>query len=102
MSAAGPLVVKASPVARPCVLAAASAFGSSGARVTVQVAVVGAVDSARGADVVVAAEEELTRVIEGGASMPDVDAELGTIPWVLVGPAGSPSPDVRGLARSTA
>ena len=29
-------------------------------------------------------------MIEGGASMPDVEAELGRIPWVLVAPAGSP------------
>jgi hypothetical protein len=100
--APAPLVVKASPVARPCVVAAAAALGSAGARVTVQAADVGPVDSAGGADVVVAAEEELTRVIEGGASMPDVEAELGRIPWVLVAPAGSPAPDVHGLVRSTA
>jgi hypothetical protein len=100
--AGGPLVVKASPVARPCVLAAAAAIGSTATRVTVEAAEIGPVDSARGADVVVAAQEELTRVIEGGASMPEAEAEVGSIPWVLVAPPGSPSPDLSGLARADA
>lgn len=98
--APGALVVKASAVAQPCAAAAAAAFGAPGARVVT--ADIGAVDSAHGADVVVAAEEELTRVVEGGGSMPDLDEEVGAIPWVLVSPAGSPAPDVRGLARSSA
>jgi hypothetical protein len=94
-----PLVVKASPVARPCVLAAASAYGS---RVIVRGAEIGSVDSASDADVVVAAEEELTRVIEGGASLPDVEADLGAIPWVLVAPAGSPAPaGIHALSRAS-
>jgi hypothetical protein len=97
---AGPLVVKASPVARPCVVAAASAFGA-GARVAVVVADIAAADSARDADVVVAAEEELTRVIEGGASIPGVEAEIGKIPWVLVAPAGAAAPEIGALARSS-
>jgi hypothetical protein len=59
-------------------------------------------ESVAGADVVVAAEEELTYVVEGGASLPDVDEEVGQVSWVLVAPAGEPPPDVRGLARATA
>jgi hypothetical protein len=97
--ASGPLVVKASPVAQPCVRAAASAFGSA---VAVMTAEIGPPESVAGADVVVAAEEELTRVIEGGASLPDVEADLGAIPWVLVAPAGSAAPDgLRALARTS-
>jgi hypothetical protein len=91
--------VKASPVAQPCVLAAASAYGS---RVVVRTAEVGPAQSAVDADVVVAAEEELTRVIEGGGSLPDVEAELGAIPWVLVAPAGSPPPaGIHALSRTS-
>jgi hypothetical protein len=67
-----------------------------------ETAAIGPVDSARDADVVVAAEEELTRVIEGGASMPDVDEELGRIPWVLVAPPGAKASQVGALTRSTA
>jgi len=101
--AAGSLVVKASPVARPCVLAAAAAIGSSATRVRIEPADIGTVGSAAGADVVVAAQEELTRVIEGGASMPEAESEIGRIPWVLVAPPGSPAPnDLQGLARSDA
>jgi hypothetical protein len=100
--AKGALVVKASPVARPCVLAAAATIGPSATRVTVEPADIGAVDSAAGADVVVAAQEELTRVIEGGASMPEAESEIGRIPWVLVAPSGSPSPDLQSLARTDA
>jgi hypothetical protein len=91
--------VKASPVAQPCVRAAASAYGSL---VVVRTGEVGPVQSAVDADVVVAAEEELTRVIEGGGSLPDVEADLGAIPWVLVAPAGSPSPTgIRALSRTS-
>jgi len=97
LPASGPLVVKTSPVAQPCVLAAASAYGP---RVVVRTAEIGSVTSAADADVVVAAEEELTRVIEGGATLPDVEAELGAIPWVLVAPAGQAAPGaIRSLAR---
>lgn len=95
-----PLVVKASPVAQPCVAAAATAYGSP---VVVRTAEIGSVESGVDADVVVAAEEELTRVIEGGASLPDVEADLGTIPWVLVAPAGSLAPaGLHALSRTSA
>ena len=98
---AGALVVKASPVARPCVAAAATAFGKAGAAVVIT-ADIGSVDSARDADVVVAAQEELTRVVEGGATVADVEADLGKIPWVLVAPSGAAAPEVGALARSSA
>jgi hypothetical protein len=100
LPASGPLVVKASPVARPCVAAAAAAYGS---HVVVRTADIGAVTSAADADVVVAAEEELTRVIEGGATVPDVEAELGAIPWVLLAPPGQAAPGaIRSLSRTGA
>jgi len=57
------------------------------------------VGSASGADVVVAIQEELTRVIEGGESAPDLEFDVATIPWVLTG-AGTGTADLRGLARS--
>ena len=50
---------------------------------------------------VVAIEEELTRVIEGGESAPDLEVDVATIPWVLTG-AGTGTPDLRSLARSGA
>ena len=94
--------MKASPTARPCVAAAAEAFRqATGGAVAVQTAPIGPVGSAAGADVVVAIEEELTRVIEGGASAPDLEVDVATIPWVLAG-AGAGTPDLRGLARSGA
>lgn len=103
--AGGALVVKASPVARPCVLAAVPSFEAAGGpRVRLlPAASIGAVDSADGADVVVAVEQELTRVLEGGAALDDVDADLGTIPWVLAASAsGAEVPDLRTLDRATA
>jgi len=98
----GALVVKASPAASPCAAAAALAFRqATGRAVEVQAAAIGPVGSAAGADVVVAIEEELTRVIEGGESAPDLDVDVASIPWVLTG-AGAGTADLRGLARSGA
>jgi hypothetical protein len=97
----GALVVKASPSTSPCAAAAAEAFRrATGTAVLVKTAAIGPVGSAAGADVVVAIEEELTRVIEGGESVPDLEFDVATIPWVLTG--GSPGADLRGLARSGA
>ncbi len=98
----GALIVKASPSTSPCAAAAAEAFRrATGAPVEVQTAAIGPVGSASGADVVVAIEEELTRVIEGGESVPELEFEVASIPWVLTG-AGAGTPDLRGLARSGA
>jgi len=93
------LRVKASAVARPCVATAAALFErSTGHAVAVQTGALEAATSADGSDVVVGAIEELTRVLESGASDLAVDAEIATIPWVALGaPAGS---DLRALARS--
>jgi hypothetical protein len=100
---AGPaaLRVKASPAVAPCVAAAAAELQrSSGRRVAVETTAIGSQDSADGADVVVAADSELHRVIESGASDPDAEVEVATIPWVLAGAPGTSPPDVRSLARA--
>jgi len=98
----GALVVKASPSTSPCAAATAKAFRqATGGAVEVQTAEIGPAGSAAGADVVVAIEEELTRIIEGGESAPDLEFDVATIPWVLTG-AGTGPADLRGLARSGA
>lgn len=98
----GALVVKASPSTSPCTAAAAEAFRqATGGAVLVQTAAIGPAGSAAGADVVVAIEEELTRVIEGGESAPDLELDVATIPWVLTG-AGAGTADLGSLARSSA
>lgn len=90
------LIVRASPVVSPCTASAAAAFEkSTGRAVLVETAPIGPAASGDGADVVVAVEEELTRVIEGGAASPEMDLDVARIPWVLVG-AG----DVSRLAAS--
>jgi len=94
------LLVKASPVAAPCVAAAVPRFErDSGQPVLVETAALGPKASAEGADVIVGADEELTHIIEGGASNPDVEADVATIPWVFVGAAAGPT-DLRALERS--
>jgi hypothetical protein len=98
----GALVVKSSPATSPCTAAAAAAFRqATGGVVLVQTAAIGRVGSAAGADVVVAVQEELTRVIEGGESAPDLEFDVATIPWVLTG-AGTGTADLGALARSGA
>jgi hypothetical protein len=72
---------------------------TTGRRATVDTAAIGPVGSTRGADVVVAVEEELTRVIEGGESADDLDVDVATIPWVFTG-TGAAGSNVRALARS--
>jgi ABC-type molybdate transport system substrate-binding protein len=97
----GELRIKASPAVRPCVAAAAAVFQkASGIPVVVRTGDVFSVASAEGADVVVAVEEELTRVIEGGASRPDQDVEVARIPWVLATSGRQPAADVQALERS--
>jgi hypothetical protein len=94
----GALAVRTSPAVTPCVSAAAVAYErATGRRVSVESAAIGAARSAQGADVVVAAEEELTRVIEGGATEPDLDVDVAAIPWVLEGAGRS---ELRSLAAS--
>jgi hypothetical protein len=50
--------------------------------------------------VVVAADQELNRVIESGATHPDLDLDVARIPWVLAGAPGAALPEVGALARS--
>jgi hypothetical protein len=98
----GDLVVKASAPVAPCVAATIPAFQwTSGVRVSLRVGDVWSVSSADGADVVVAVEEELTRVIEGGASRPDLDVDVARIPWVLLSTKREPAADVAALERSS-
>ncbi len=100
LAAPAALRVKASPAVAPCVAAAAAEYQRiSGRRVAVERAAIGSQDSADGADVVVAAESELHRVIESGASDPDLEVEVATIPWVLAGAPGTATPELRFLAR---
>jgi hypothetical protein len=94
------LRVKASPAVAPCVAAAAAEYErAAGRRVTVETAAIGSHDSADGADVVVAADQELNRVIESGAAQPELDVEVARIPWVLAGPPGTAAPQLRSLGR---
>jgi hypothetical protein len=97
VSAAGPFRIKASPVVAPCVEAAARAYRqTSGRIVEVHTEAIERRDAGDGFDVVVGADEELTRVIEGGSSHPDRDVDVARIPWVLL----TPSPGAGGAALS--
>jgi hypothetical protein len=98
-----PLRVKASAAVAPCAAAASLAYErATGRSVAVETAVIGAHDSADGADVVVAADEELNRVIESGATSPDLDVDIAKIPWVLARPADAEVLDASALARTPA
>ncbi len=99
-SRAGVLIVRASPAVSPCVVAVAAAMGdATGRRAHVDTAAIGPAGSARGADIVVAFEQELTRVLEGGESADDLDVDVATIPWVFAG-KGAVGTSLHGLARS--
>jgi hypothetical protein len=101
LAAPAALRVRASPAVAPCVVAAADEYQrTSRGRVAVETATIGSQDSADGSDVVVAADSELNRVIESGASDPDLEAEVATIPWVLAGAPGTATPELRSLART--
>jgi ABC-type molybdate transport system substrate-binding protein len=95
------LRVKASPAVAPCTTAAGLAYErATGRAVTVETTAIGPHDSANGADVVVAADEELNRVIESGATSPDLDVDVAKIPWVLARPADSGVVDAAGLGQT--
>ncbi len=101
LAAPAALRVKASPAVAPCVVAAAAEYQRiSGRRVAVETAAIVTQDSAEGADVVVAADSELNRVIESGASDPDLEVEVATIPWVLAGAPGTATPELRSFSRT--
>lgn len=102
-AAAGPpppaLRVKASAVVAPCVAAAASAYErATGGKAAVEEAALFDAASTDGADVVVAADSELNRIIEGGATDPELDVDVAKIPWVLVGAGGTEAVSLDALA----
>jgi ABC-type molybdate transport system substrate-binding protein len=98
---AAPLRVKASPAVAPCVVAAGLAYErTTGRTIAVETTAIGAPDSANGADMVVAADEELNRVIESGATSPGLDVDVAKIPWVLARPADAGAVDVAALGRT--
>jgi hypothetical protein len=100
-SAPAPLLVKASPVVSPCVAAAGALYErTTGRAIAVSTVAVGEPFSVEGADVVVAADSELNRIIESGASHRDLDVDVARIPWVLVGAFGA-TPDVSAVRRSS-
>lgn len=102
-SAAAPaaLRVKASPSVAPCVVAAGLEYErTTGRRLAVETAAIGEHTSANGADVVVAADQELHRVIESGATHPDLDIDVARIPWVIAAAPGTSAPEIGALARS--
>lgn len=100
-SGPAPLRVKASPVVSPCVGAAGALYEkTTGRAIAVSTVSLGDPASAEGADVVVAADAELNRIIESGASHPDLDVDVARIPWVLVGASGA-APDVSAVRRSS-
>jgi hypothetical protein len=101
--AAAPLRVKASPAVAPCVAAAAADYArATGRTAIVETAAIGGHDSAAGADVVVAADDELNRVIESGATSPGLDVDVATIPWVIAAPADSGASEAASLSRGGA
>ena len=93
--------MKASPAVAPCVAAAGLEYErATGRKLVVETAAIGSPTSADGADVVVAADQELNRVIESGATHPDLDVDVARIPWVLAAPPGTPAPEIGALGRS--
>jgi len=100
--AAAPLRVKASPAVAPCAAAAAQEYGrATGRAAAVETAAIGMPESVAGADVVVAADQELNRVIESGMTQPDQELDVAYVPWVLAGPAGSQAPSIQSVGRGT-
>jgi hypothetical protein len=98
-----PLRVKASPAVAPCVAAAALEYErATGRKLAVETATLFDAASTEGADVVVAADAELNRIIEGGATHPDLDVDVAVIPWVLAGASGSEAVSAASLARTRA
>ena len=96
------LRVKASPAVAPCVAAAALEYQrATGRGLALDTVSLGSPASAAGADVVVAADQVLNRIIESGTSHPDLDMDVARIPWVLSAPPGAAALDVRALGGTT-
>jgi hypothetical protein len=95
-AAGGPLHVRANEAFAPCLRPALQAFSrESGLSVVVDV---GEPDPPRGADVVVGDDSEITRMLEGGVADVGTAFDLGSLPWVVVVPAGSPAGALSALA----
>jgi hypothetical protein len=95
------LRVKASPAVAACVAAAAASYErATGRRLSVETADLFDAASTDGADVVVAADAELHRIIEGGATHPDLDVDVARIPWVLAGASGTGAVSVQSLGQA--
>jgi len=99
--AGAPLRIKASPAVVPCATAAAQEYArATGLAPLVETAAIGSPESVTGADVVVAANRELNRVIESGMTRPDQELDVAEIPWVAAGPPGTDAPSIQALART--
>jgi len=97
--APAPLRVKASPAVAPCVAAAARAYErASGRRLAVETRDLEMPESATGADLVVAADQELQRILESGTSDPRLELDVARIPWVWAGAPGAGALDPQSLA----
>lgn len=84
--AGAPLRVKASPVVAQCLSSAQVAYAkASGVRFEVVAGRVEEAGSADGFDLVLAAEAETTRLLEGGAGDLDSEVQVASIPWVVLG-----------------
>ena len=97
-----PLRVKASPAVAPCVAAAAAPYErTTGRKLDVETTALFDAASTAGADVVVAADQELNRIIEGGATHPDLDVDVARIPWVLAGASATGETSPQSLGQTT-
>lgn len=79
-----PLLVRASPLLAPCVEAAARQDPGRALRIDADA-------GPEAADLLVAADVEVTRALEMGTALLDSDVDVARIPWVLKLAAGSPS-----------
>jgi hypothetical protein len=92
----GPLHLRTSEAFAPCLAPALQAFSrESGLSVVVDV---GDLDPPHGADIVIGDDSEMTRLLEGGVAELATSFDLGSVPWVLVVPAGSPAGALSTLA----
>jgi hypothetical protein len=92
----GSILLRTSEAFAPCLGPALQAFArESGLNVVVDV---GDLDPPRGADVVIGDDSEMTRLLEGGVADLATSFDLGSVPWVLVVPAGSPAGALSALA----
>ena len=92
----GSIHLRTSEAFAPCLAPAVAAFSrESGLSVLLDV---GNLDPPRGADVVIGDDSEMTRLLEGGIADLETSFDLGSLPWVLVVPAGSPVGSLSALA----